>query len=82
VALRTDDTYPAWLGWVALLSGLVGGVAGFIQAFAGFTVVGTLVLFTIASIAFTVWLLIVGAMLWGKTSRAAVAPAVGASPTS
>ena len=61
--MLTDDTYPAWLGWVALLSGTAGGVAGFIQAFVGMTAVGTLVLIPIATIGYILWLLIVGIIL-------------------
>lgn len=81
VAVLGDDTYPTWLGWAAVLSGVVGGIAGFVQAFAGISFAATFVLFPIASIVFTLWALVMGVMLWGKASALSVPGAVRATTT-
>lgn len=72
VAVLTGEDYPGWLGWVAVLAGLIGAVTGTIIFYNGFTDLTVEVLFPIASILFTVWIGVMGILLWRK---AAVMPA-------
>jgi hypothetical protein len=69
-AVLTGDEYPSWLGWVAIVAGALGLLTGTIIYFAGFTTLTSMVLFPIASVLFTVWLGIIGYLLWQKTSVA------------
>lgn len=78
-AVLAGDDYPKWLGWWAIVAGIVGLVAATIIFFNGFSSFTTNVLFPIASLLFTVWVGVVGYMLWQKT-EAAVGRAE-ASPT-
>ncbi|HUP16039.1 MAG TPA: hypothetical protein VM848_08320 [Acidimicrobiia bacterium] len=71
--LLSSDDYPAWLGWVAGLAGVLGVVAGVLQWFAGPSTLSAFVLFPIASILFTLWIIYTGFLMWQKS--AAVVPA-------
>jgi hypothetical protein len=75
-AVLTGDEYPAWLGWAAVVAGLVGIVTGsliFLDGFSG----AAIVLFLVSSLLFTVWIGIMGWQLWQKA--AAPAPAARAT---
>jgi len=61
--------YPKWLGYLALLSGLLGILAGSIQFLAGFSGLTANILFPISSIAFSVWTLLMGLQLWKRGNR-------------
>jgi hypothetical protein len=71
IAVVTGDEYPAWLGWVAILAGAVGLVAGTIIYFDGFSTLTDVVLFPIASLLFTAWTGIMGYTLWQRASAPA-----------
>ena len=64
LAITSGDRYPRYLGWAAYAVGVGGVVSGVIQLFAGFTTFGFLVLFTVASVLATLWILIVGWHQW------------------
>lgn len=74
LAVANSDVYPKWLGWVAVLAGVLGLVTGFVQAFDGLSTFTTLVLFPIASVLFTLWILYVGVLLWRKTVPPTLGP--------
>jgi hypothetical protein len=69
IAMLTGDDYPRWLGWTAVVAGVLGIISGTIIYFAGFTEFATNVLFPIASILFTLWIGVSGYFLWQKTSQ-------------
>ena len=71
VAVVTGDEYPGWLGWVAILAGIVGVVTGTIIFYDGFSTLTDVVLFPIASILFTAWVGIMGYTLWQRASAPA-----------
>lgn len=77
IAVLSGDDYPAWLGWAAVVAGLLGIIAGTIIFFDGFSEFTTNVLFPISSLLFTLWIGVMGWMLWQKVSQptAAAAPA-------
>ena len=66
LAITSGDSYPDYVGWLALLTGVLGITTGLIQLFAGFTVFGFLILFTAASVLATVWIVIIGWHQWRK----------------
>lgn len=74
LAVANGDVYPRWLGWVAVVAGVLGLVTGFVQAFDGLSTFTTFVLFPIASILFTLWLLYMGVLLWRKTIPPTLGP--------
>jgi hypothetical protein len=68
--------YPRWLAYVALAAGVLGFVSASVQFLAGATVFGTLVLFTIGSLLFTVWTIAMGWYAW----RMSEAPVTAGRP--
>jgi hypothetical protein len=78
-AVLAGDDYPKWLGWAAVVAGLIGLLAASIIFFDGFSSFTTNVLFPISSLLFTVWVGMMGYMLWQKT--AAPVAQVGTQPT-
>ncbi|MGH2746834.1 MAG: hypothetical protein ACRDKB_02770 [Actinomycetota bacterium] len=78
VSVLSGDDYPAWLGWTAIVAGAIGLLTATIIFFDGFSSATLNVLFPISSILFTLWIGVMGYMLWQKVSQpaaAATAPA-------
>jgi hypothetical protein len=74
-AVLSGDEYPAWLGWTAVLAGILGVVTGTIIFFDGFSDFTVNILFTGASLLFTVWIGAMGYQLWQRSSEPAPATA-------
>lgn len=56
MALTRSGTYPVWIGWIAILGGILGVASGSWIWTSGRLGVGNLlILFTLASVLFTVW---------------------------
>lgn len=70
LAVLTSQGYPRWLGWVAILAGLGSAWIGLRQAYAGPSFLVTNVLFVIFSLIITLWLLVMGVLLWRKAGSA------------
>ena len=68
LAVALGEGYPKWLGWVAVLAALGSLVVGVIQSFSGLAVLTTNILFPLFSLILTVWLVIIGFLLWRKAS--------------
>lgn len=64
IAGLTSAAYPRWLAYLALAAGIVGFVSASIQYFTGLSTLTAVILFPIASLAFTVWGFIMGWNLW------------------
>jgi hypothetical protein len=75
IAVLAGDDYPKWLGWTAVVAGLLGLLVATIIFFDGFSQFTANVLFPIASILFTLWIGVMGYMLWQKVSQPAAAAA-------
>ncbi len=71
LAVALSDVYPKWLGWAALVVAIGAGLIGLAEAFSGHSVVLTNILFPIASILLTVWMLVMGALMWRRAGAAA-----------
>ena len=71
LAVALSDVYPRWLGWAALVVGIAAALIGLVQAYNGPSDLLTNVLFPIASILLTVWVLVIGVLMWRKASAAA-----------
>jgi hypothetical protein len=72
IAVVTGDDYPAWLGWAAVLAGLLALVTASIMFFqAEQTTLTANVLFPIASVIYTVWAGVMGVLLWQKATTIA-----------
>jgi hypothetical protein len=70
ITLSGSNLYPRWTGVVALAGGVLGLIAGFVQAFNGLEPLTTNILFPLASLGFTVVLIVTGATLWQKSAPA------------
>jgi hypothetical protein len=79
VAVLSSDEYPVWLGWVAVVAGLLGILTGSIIFFSGFSDFIFNVLFPTASLLFTVWIGLMGYQMYQRASEPA--SAVAAMPT-
>lgn len=69
-AVVASTNYPKLLGWVGVVTGTASLLVGVFIAFDGVLTAETLTAFVVTSIAFTVWLLILGFQLWGKSASA------------
>ncbi len=71
LAVALSDVYPRWLGWVALVVGTGGALVGLVQALQGPSVLVTTVLFVAVSILLTLWVLVMGVLMWRRAGAAA-----------
>lgn len=69
VAMVTSDDYPNWVGWAGLIFGSVALAAGTIQVLTQQTDLAQLVLFPVAAIGITLWIIYVGVLLWRKLNQ-------------
>ncbi len=74
IAGLNSVTYPRWLGWLALLAGLDGLLVASIVYLSGPNEFALTVLFLIGSLAFTVWLFLMGWSLWKSNETPAAPP--------
>ena len=70
LAVALADVYPRWLGWVALVLGVAAAVLGLVQTYEGPSDLVTNILFPIVSILLTVWVLVMGILMWRKSAAA------------
>lgn len=78
VSVLSGDDYPAWLGWTAIVAGALGLLTATIIFFDGFSDFTANVMFPVASLLFTLWIGVMGYMLWQKVSQPAPAAAAPA----
>lgn len=70
LAILTDDVYPRWLGWVAVIGGGASVLVGLNQAYTGLSVLTTNILFPIVSTVLILWFLVMGVVLWRRAGAA------------
>ncbi len=70
LAVALTDVYHKWLGWAALVLGIAAALIGLVQAYNGPSTLVTNVLFPIVSILLTVWVLVIGVLMWRKAGAA------------
>lgn len=63
-AILTGDTYPGWMGWMAVISGVVGLASASVIFFDGFSEFAVNGLFLVSSLLFTLWIGLMGWKLW------------------
>ncbi len=63
VALVSDRSFPKWLGWLAILSGIPIAVAGIVFAYTGFSDLAMTTNLSGSSL-LLVWLIVVGVWMW------------------
>lgn len=63
LAVVLSDRFPRWLGWVAVLAGVLSLVAGTIQAYVGEPTGASRILTIVGPTVITVWLLWIGILL-------------------
>jgi len=68
LAVSTSNVYPKWLGWVAVLAGFGSALIGLNQAYRGASLVVTNVLFPVFSLILTLWVFVMGVLLWRKAA--------------
>ncbi len=66
LAVARSDGFPQWLGWVAVVLGIASFIDGTVQAYTGLSVLVTNVLFASFSSLLTVWIFIMGVLMWRK----------------
>src|SRR6266487_6269968 len=66
LAVALSEVYPRWLGWIVAVAGLGGAGSGVIQAYIGEPSALTSALGIAAPTVITVWLLVVGVLLFRK----------------
>lgn len=83
LAVVLSDVYPRWLGWVAVLAGVLSVAAGTIQAYIGEPTGASRVLTIVGPSVITLWLLLMGILILRKKRdvpiRVAAADATGAA---
>jgi Domain of unknown function (DUF4386) len=70
LAVARAKTYPRWLGWVACYAGIGSILAGLIQAITGEPTVASLILTIIGPTVITLWLAVIGVLLWRRSAHA------------
>ena len=70
LGVALSDNFPRWLGWVAVVLAIASLIAGFVQAYTGLSVLVTSVLFVSFASFLTLWLLIMGVLMWRRTRAA------------
>ena len=71
LAVSLSDVYPKWLGWTAVVLGVGAAVLGLIQAYQGLSETVSTILFPIVATLISLWILVMGVLLWRKTGAAA-----------
>jgi hypothetical protein len=66
LAVAFSNEFPKWLGWVAVVAGLLSVAAGMIQAFVGEPTDASRILTIIGPTVITVWLLAMGTLVIQK----------------
>ncbi len=74
IAFLTDGTFPRAFAWASFAGGALGLLAGLLQSFNGISTFATNIVFPLASVLFTVVLILVGVRLWRIAEEAPVAP--------
>jgi hypothetical protein len=69
LAVATSGRYPSWLGQVGAVSGIPSFLAGIVQAAVGEASIATLIGVPIAAASLSLWLMVVGVILWRQTGR-------------
>jgi hypothetical protein len=71
IALLIDDTYPKWLGKLALVGGAPTAVAGIVMAYTGFSE-WAMAINMPASTLLLVWMIILGVFMWRSGETLAI----------
>jgi hypothetical protein len=66
LAVALSDAYPKWLGWVAVVAGVVSAVIGAVEFMQGPSVFWSNILFTLVALIATLWVLAMGVLMWRK----------------
>ena len=70
LAVALSNTYPRWLGWVAVVVGLGAAVAGLLLFLIGASL-GTLIPYALFSFLSMLWVLVMGVLMWRRASTTA-----------
>ncbi|HZD72115.1 MAG TPA: hypothetical protein VFA45_25335 [Actinomycetes bacterium] len=70
LAMLNSDDYGPWLGWVGVLFGSLGVVTGVMQVLTRLATLTQFVLFPIAAVAITLWIVYLGVLMWRKSRHA------------
>lgn len=71
LGVALSDDFPRWLGWVAIVLASASLITGLVQAYTGLSVLVTNMVFASLASFLSLWLLIMGVLMWRRT-RAAV----------
>ncbi len=69
VAILTSDDYPNWIGWAGTIFGSIALAAGTIQILTQQTTLTQFVLFPVAAIGITLWIIYLGVLLWRRSNQ-------------
>lgn len=68
VAMLKSDDYPSWIGGAGMIFGSVALAAGTLQILTQQTTLTQFVLFPVAAIGVTLWIVYVGVLLWRRSN--------------
>ncbi len=67
MAIALTDLYPSWLGWLAVLAGLLTAAGGLLMAYTGFSRLAMSVSMSSSSLVI-VWFIIMGILMWRRAA--------------
>ena len=70
LAIALSNIYPKWLGWAAVVVGLIGAFAG-VSIFLTGASKGTLLSFLLFALLSALWVLVMGVLMWRRAGAAA-----------
>lgn len=70
LAIALSHTYPKWLGWLAVISGVAVSLGGITTAYTGFSGLA-MKINMLASSVLLVWFIIVGVLMWRRAAISA-----------
>lgn len=73
-SIVNGKVYAGWLGWTGVVAGVLGLATGTVIFYGGFSDFAANILFPVATLLFTVWLGVMGYMLWQSQPATAAAP--------
>ena len=73
LAVVRSGSYPAWLGWIGVVGGVVLSAIGLTDIVIGSTELTFLALFPAAAAIVSVWLMAVGVLMWKRASHLSIA---------
>ena len=70
-AILGSEVFPSWTGWVGVIAGIGGSIAGMVQLFTGVTTLTGLILVPLGIVVVTLWVVCLGVLMWRMSAEGA-----------